>query len=187
MIEAQYPGEYVATGDELDVIRRHIHLMRAMNRPVNILLTGDAGIAKTTLALYLGHLTHTPVYLLNMHGDVRDDQLLGTVTADLGWVDGAVPRAMRSGAILALEEVNMARPDTLAVLHGVLADTRFIELTDCPDPALRLVRAHPDFIVVGTMNEGAGFSGVKAMNTAFRSRWSLVLRLTELPADKLAA
>lgn len=185
-VESHNPGEYVPTGDELEVILGHITLMRALGRPVNILLKGAPSTAKTTLAYYVGQMLNTPVFSVSCHYDVTGDQLLGINSAD-GWMDGAAPAAMRRGFILNLEEVNTARPGTLVQLNSVLADTRFIELPDCPDPALRAVKADPRFIVFATMNEGDEFLAAKPMDPALRSRWSLVLTIEELHGDKLKA
>ena len=185
-VESHNPGEYVPTGNELEIIMGHIALMRALGRPINILLKGAPGTAKTTLAHYLGYLLNTPVLSVSCHYDVTGDQLLGINSAD-GWQDGAAPAAMRRGFILNLEEVNTARPGALVQLNSVLADTRFIELPDCPDPALRYVKADPRFIVIATMNEGAEFLAAKPMDPALRSRWSLVLTIEELHGEQLKA
>ena len=185
-VESHNPGEYVPTGNELEIIMGHIALMRALGRPVNILLKGAPSTAKSTLVEYIGQMMNVPALSVSCHYDVTGDQLLGINSAD-GWVDGAAPAAMRRGFILNLEEVNTARPGTLVQLNSVLADTRFIELPDCPDPALRYVKADPRFIVFATMNEGDEFLAAKPMDPALRSRWSLVLTIEELHGDKLKA
>ena len=92
------------------------------------------------------------------------------------WQDGALVRAMRTGALLLLNEYDLADPSQMSALNGVLEDGKiFLESHGC-----EVVEAQQGFCVVVTANtNGAGdntgrYIGCGELNQAQLDRFLFV-------------
>lgn len=89
-------------------------------------------------------------------------------------------RALREGAWVVLDELNLAPSDVLEALNRLLDDNRELYV-----PELReVVRPHPHFMLFATQNPPGLYGGRKVLSRAFRNRF-VELFFDDLPADDL--
>jgi nitric oxide reductase NorQ protein len=87
--------------------------------------------------------------------------------------------AMENGDWVVLDEINMARPEVVSVLHQVLDHRRALTIKEHNNEE---VKAHPDFRVFGTMNPE--YAGTAELNYAFRRRFELIISMNYLSPAK---
>ncbi|UDI78295.1 MoxR family ATPase [Staphylococcus taiwanensis] len=152
----------------------------------NILLKGPTGSGKTKLAETLSQTVNTPMHQVNCSVDLDAESLLGFKTIktneqgqqEIVFIDGPVIKAMREGHILYIDEINMAKPETLPILNGVLDYRR--QLTN-PFTG-EVVKAAPGFNVIAAINEG--YVGTLPMNEALKNRF-VVIQVDYIDGDIL--
>jgi len=148
----------------------------------SVILTGGAGVGKTTHITQLAHRINQPMLRINFNGETRMSDLVGKVHVVAGetrWLDGILPMAMRRGWWLLLDELDFAEPAVLSLLHPVLEDESVLVLKENSG---EIIRPHPNFRVfatansIGAMGDKAGdYSGTNTMNEAFIDRWQVML------------
>ncbi|MDU4968116.1 MAG: AAA family ATPase, partial [Staphylococcus epidermidis] len=89
-----------------------------------------------------------------------------------------VIKAMKEGHILYIDEINMAKPETLPILNGVLDYRR--QLTN-PYTG-EVIKAAPGFNVIAAINEG--YVGTLPMNEALKNRF-IVIEVDYIDGDIL--
>lgn len=142
----------------------------------NLLLKGPTGSGKTKLAETLSDALQKPMYQVNCSVDLDAESLLGFKTIqtndsgqqEIVFIDGPVIKAMKEGHILYIDEINMAKPETLPVLNGVLDYRR--KLTN-PFTG-EVINAAPGFNVIAAINEG--YIGTLPMNEALKNRFVVI-------------
>ena len=152
----------------------------------NILLKGPTGSGKTKLAETLSAAVNTPMHQVNCSVDLDAESLLGFKTIktneqgqqEIVFIDGPVIKAMREGHILYIDEINMAKPETLQILNGVLDYRR--QLTN-PFTG-EVIKAAPGFNVIAAINEG--YVGTLPMNEALKNRF-VVIQVDYIDGDIL--
>ncbi|WP_238988239.1 ATP-binding protein [Filibacter tadaridae] len=137
-----------------------------------ILLKGPSGSGKTRLAQSISHYFEQPMQSINCSVDLDAESLLGfkTIISNHGetvieFVEGPVVQAMKKGHILYIDEINMARPETLPILHSVLDHRRMLTNPFTGE----VIYAHEDFTVISAINEG--YVGTSPMNEALKNRF----------------
>lgn len=137
-----------------------------------VLLKGPSGSGKTKLAQSISHFFNQPMHSVNCSVDLDAESLLGfkTINANSGqsiieFVEGPVVQAMKKGHILYIDEINMAKPETLPILHSVLDHRRMLTNPFTSE----VIHAHPNFTVVAAINEG--YVGTSPMNEALKNRF----------------
>lgn len=137
-----------------------------------ILLKGPSGAGKTKLAQSVSHFFQQPMQSINCSVDLDAESLLGfkTITQQEGqsvieFVEGPVVKAMKYGHILYIDEINMAKPETLPILHSVLDHRRILTNPFTGE----VIRAHKNFNVISAINEG--YVGTSPMNEALKNRF----------------
>ncbi len=111
---------YLATGKEIELCE-HAHRCQ-----LPLMLKGPTGCGKTRFVEHMAARLDRSLVTVSCNEDTSATDLLGRhllVGGDTVWVDGPVTRAVRSGAILYLDEVAEARADAIVVIHS-LADHR---------------------------------------------------------------
>lgn len=160
-------GGYVPPGPHLweDVLTSVV-----IRRPV--LLKGPTGSGKTKLAESVSAFFAQPMHQVNCSVDLDAEALLGFKTiiqqegqTVIDFVDGPVITAMKKGHILYIDEINMAKPETLPILHSVLDYRRMLTNPFTGE----VIRAHPNFSVLAAINEG--YVGTVPMNEALKNRF----------------
>lgn len=137
-----------------------------------ILLKGPSGSGKTKLAQSISQYFQQPMHSVNCSVDLDAESLLGFKTivqkdghSEIEFIEGPVIQAMKQGHILYIDEINMAKPETLPILHSVLDHRRMLTNPYTGE----VIQAHEDFTVVAAINEG--YVGTSAMNEALKNRF----------------
>ncbi|WP_060210437.1 AAA family ATPase [Sporosarcina koreensis] len=150
-----------------------------------VLLKGPSGSGKTKLAQSISHFFNQPMHSVNCSVDLDAESLLGfkTINATSGqsiieFVEGPVVQAMKKGHILYIDEINMAKPETLPILHSVLDHRRMLTNPFTGE----VIHAHPDFTVIAAINEG--YVGTSPMNEALKNRF-ISFSIPYLTGDQL--
>jgi len=153
-------------------------LSTAINRRQNILLVGETGVGKTHCIRWLACQMKLPYCRVNLNGSTTVEDLVGQWIPNNGkfvWSDGVLIRFMRYGGIFVCDEINAANPEILFVLNSLLDDERRIVLVQKDG---EVVRAHPDFVFVATMNPST-YEGTKILNLGLKDRFDVVLEFKE--------
>ncbi|SIS96300.1 ATP-binding protein [Alicyclobacillus vulcanalis] len=152
----------------------------------HVLLRGPTGSGKTRLAETLAERLELDMESVNCSVDLDMEALLGYRTLGLAegktvveYVEGPVVRAMRLGRMLYIDELNVARPEVLPILHGALDHRRRLTNPLTAD----VIVAHPNFCVVAAMNEG--YAGTSPLNEALLNRF-VVFDVPYVQGDALA-
>lgn len=137
-----------------------------------ILLKGPTGAGKTKLAESISAEFSQPMQSINCSVDLDAEALLGFKTlvqrdgsSAIEFVEGPVVTAMKQGHFLYIDEINMAKPETLPILHSVLDHRRMMTNPFTGE----VIQAHPDFGVIAAINEG--YIGTAPMNEALKNRF----------------
>ena len=156
-----------------------IHIIRdaiiALSIGKNVLLKGPTGSGKTKLAETISYMFQQPMYSINCSVDLDAEALLGYKTIQehdgkmkIEFVAGPVINAMKKGYLLYIDEINMAKPETLPILNGVLDYRKMIT-----NPfTAEVVRAENGFGVIAAINEG--YVGTVPLNEALKNRFVVI-------------
>lgn len=141
----------------------------------NILLKGPTGSGKTKLAETLSAVFHQPMHSINCSVDLDAEALVGykTITNENGrsaieFVPGPVTKAMKKGHFLYIDEINMAKPETLPILNGVLDYRKRMANPFTGE----IVQAKEGFGVIAAINEG--YVGTVPLNEALKNRFVII-------------
>lgn len=155
-----------------------------------VLLTGHTGTGKTSLIQQFAAKINQPAIRVNLNGQTTVSDFVGFWMAKDGemvWVDGSLPKAMRAGYWLILDEIDFAEAEILAVLNSVLEPNGALTLKE---RGHEMIAPHPDFRLFATANTvgcmleyRSLYQGTNILNEAFLDRWR-VYHVTYLPADK---
>jgi hypothetical protein len=167
------------------------HLALAVLRREPALLEGATSTSKTSAVQYLGAALGQPVVRVNLNAQTDTSELLGRYLPDPSatgraawrWVDGRVVRAMRDGAWLVLDELNLAEPAILERLNPLVEADPSLVLTEHDGECFGRhgTPIHPNFRVFATMNP-ASYGGRTALSPAFRDRF-LAFRQVPSPSE----
>jgi MoxR-like ATPase len=170
-------AHYTLDGPTLSLLR---FLGRAVHLGHPCLLEGDTASSKTSAVQYLASLLGQPVVRLNLNGQTDTSELVGRYVPDdrpgggtWRFAEGLVPRAMREGWWLLLDEVNLAEPAVLERLNPVLERVPSLVLTEGDGTRIGVggeVPLHPGFRVFATMNP-AETQGRSVLSPAWRDRF----------------
>jgi nitric oxide reductase NorQ protein len=154
---------YRPIGDEVPLFEM------AAAEKLPILLKGPTGCGKSRLVEHMAARLGRPLITVSCHDDTSAVDLLGRWLVKGGetvWEDGPVTRAVRSGALLYLDEIAEARPDTIVVIHP-LTDHRRQLFVDRHD---EVISAAPGFMLVVSYNPGYQ-RGLKELKPSTRQRF----------------
>lgn len=151
----------------------------------NLLLKGPTGSGKTKFAETLSHLFNQPMYSVNCSVDLDAESLMGFKTLTyqdhrqmIDFVPGPVTNAMKHGTFLYIDEINMAKPETLPLINGVLDYRRTVTNPFTNE----MITAQESFNVIAAINEG--YIGTVPLNEALKNRF-IVIDVPYLQGDQL--
>ena len=180
---------YVAQNGEVEQLKALIHAR------LNALLTGPTGCGKTHLAQYVTNELGWNFISVQGGAGATFERIIAkdtlevkegaTITvrpsAETPQTWSVLPKAMSTPkTVLYLDEPNAIPNEVLFYLFSAMDHRRTITFDDGTS-----LTAHPDFVVVGAMNEGTGYSGTNLLNHAFRER-AEVIDMRYLPEEREA-
>ncbi|WP_106494551.1 AAA family ATPase [Lentibacillus sp. Marseille-P4043] len=162
-----------------------IDAISALSMGKNILLKGPTGAGKTKFAETLSNLFQQPMYSINCSVDLDAESLMGFKTLGyennkqmIEFVPGPVTSAMNHGTFLYIDEINMAKPETLPLLNGVLDYRRTVTNPFTNE----IMTAEAGFNVIAAINEG--YVGTVPLNEALKNRF-IVIDVPYLEGEQL--
>lgn len=136
----------------------------------NLLLVGPKATGKNVLAEGLAAAFGRPEWNVSFYVNTDAGALIGADTFADGRVTlrkGPILLCAENGGFGVLDEINMAKNESLAVLHAVLDFRRMIDV-----PGYGLVRLDEATRFIGTMNYG--YAGTRELNEALASRFMII-------------
>lgn len=147
--------------------------LASMMRDQPLSLKGEAGTGKTTLVETISSLLNLPLFSINGSLESNKATLVGEKDiSDKGRLitkDGQMTKAMKWGGILYIDEINMMRPDVLAIVNAATDHRK----TFFNDVSKETIIGHKDYRFVSAMN--VGYAGVKKMNEATMDRTASIM------------
>lgn len=157
------PPFYLAAGREIDLFEL------AHRSQLPLMLKGPTGCGKTRFIEHMAARLGKELVTVACNEDTSATDLLGRhllVGGDTVWTDGPVTRAVRSGAILYLDEIAEARADAIVVIHSLTDHRREVFL----DRTGETLKAPDDFMLVVSYNPGYQRS-LREMKPSTRQRF----------------
>lgn len=136
----------------------------------NILLVGPKATGKNVLAENLSAVFHRPEWNISFYLNTDAASLIGADTFKDGKVSfrhGPISQCATQGGFGILDEINMAKNESLAVLHATLDFRRIIDV-----PGYDRIQLSPCTRFIATMNYG--YAGTRELNEALASRFMVI-------------
>ena len=136
----------------------------------NLLLVGPKATGKNVFAENLSAVFGRPEWDVSFYLNTDAASLIGTDTFKNGEVSfrkGPITACAEAGGFGVLDEINMAKNESLAVLHATLDFRRIIEV-----PGYSRIRLAPATRFIATMNYG--YAGTRELNEALASRFMVI-------------
>ncbi|MEX2162881.1 MAG: CbbQ/NirQ/NorQ C-terminal domain-containing protein [Sulfuricaulis sp.] len=125
----------------------------AFRQQLPVLLKGPTGCGKSRFMQHMAWRLKRPLITVSCHDDLTATDLIGRylITAnETVWVDGPMARAVRTSAMLYLDEIVEARKDTTVVIHPLADDRRVLPIEKTGE----LLTAGPRFCLTLSYNPG---------------------------------
>ena len=136
----------------------------------NLLLVGPKATGKNVLAENLAAVFARPEWDISFYLNTDASTLIGADTFRAGNVcfrEGPVYKCAKHGGFGILDEINMAKNESMAVLHAVLDYRRIIDV-----PGYDRITLAPSTRFIATMNYG--YAGTRELNEALASRFMVI-------------
>lgn len=136
----------------------------------NLLLVGPKATGKNVLAENLAAAFGRPEWDVSFYLNTDAASLIGTDTFKNGEVSlrhGPIYQCAQFGGFGILDEINMAKNESLAVLHAALDFRRIIDV-----PGYERISLAPCTRFIATMNYG--YAGTREINEALASRFMVI-------------
>lgn len=156
----------------------------AVRHGIPCMLEGETATAKTTAILWLAMQARQNAIRVNLSGHTDTGELVGRFIPSTksgenrpAWefAEGYIPRALREGWWVILDEVNLAEPQVLERLNPVLELPPTLVLTEHDGRRFGIggdVPISGNFRLFGTMNPSE-YAGRATLSPAFRDRWGI--------------
>lgn len=147
----------------------------------NLLLVSPKATGKNVLAENLAAAFNRPSWDISFHINTDSAALIGTDTFENGQVvhrHGPIYECASNGGFGILDEINMAKNESIAVLHAVLDFRRIIDV-----PGYDKITLDGMTRFIATMNYG--YAGTRELNEALASRF-MVIRMPSISPQNLS-
>jgi cobaltochelatase CobS len=142
-----------------------------------VLFSGPTGSGKSTVVMQFFSRLNWPLYRVNMDGDITRADFVGQWTLkgeEMEFIYGALPRAMKSGTPLLIDEWDMGNPSVMEVLKAVLeGNPLFITETG---ETIKPAKGFMIFATANTLGQGDEtglYNGVQPQNYAQLDRFDV--------------
>ena len=155
---------YLETGKE-EAVFTH-----AFRNRIPVLLKGPTGTGKSRFVEYMAAVLNRPLITVSCHEETSSTDLTGRFIvkgAETVWIDGPLATAVKTGAILYLDEIAEARPDVIVAIHPLTDHRRELYI----DKLGETLRAGDDFMIVASFNPGYQ-RGYKELKPSTRQRFA---------------
>ena len=163
-------------------VAREIEVFQqSYNNKIPFLLKGPTGTGKSRFIEYMAHQLDKQLITVSCHEETSSTDLIGRYIikgAETIWLDGPLTTALKTGAILYLDEIAEARPDVIVAIHSLTDHRRELFI----DKLGKTVKAHKDFMLVASFNPGYQ-RGFKELKPSTRQRFISIS--FEYPESKL--
>ncbi len=179
--EIQQKDDIIGREDEL----KKIILAHSVRK--NILIEGEVGVGKTTLAQAVASYFDSQFYRIDCSEETLTHNLIGFFDPPLviskgyieeSYVYGPLPLAMINGGCLFINEINRMPESTQNLLLTSL-DERITEI-----PKLKTIKAKESFFVIATLNPSAHV-GVTALGEALKDRFIWIYLDYQSPEEEV--
>lgn len=146
----------------------------------NLLLVGPKATGKNVLAENLAAVFGRPRWDISFYLNTDAASLIGTDTFKNGEVSlrrGPIFQCAEEGGFGVLDEINMAKNESLSVLHATLDFRRIIDV-----PGYDRISLAPSTRFIATMNYG--YAGTREINEALASRF-MVINMPMISSENL--
>ncbi|MDW5298542.1 MAG: MoxR family ATPase [Sedimentibacter sp.] len=136
----------------------------------NLLLVGSKATGKNVLSENLAAAFGRPSWDVSFHVNTDSSSLIGTDTFENGQVvlrHGPIYECAKWGGFGILDEINMAKNDSIAVLHATLDYRKIIDV-----PGYDKIKVDEAGRFIATMNYG--YAGTRELNEALTSRFMVI-------------
>lgn len=136
----------------------------------NLLLVGPKATGKNVLAENMAFALQRPSWDISFHLNIDSSYLIGTDTLKEGQVvfrRGPIYECAVRGGFGILDEINMAKNESVALLHATLDYRRIIDV-----PGYDRIVLHDATRFIATMN--LGYAGTRDLNEALASRFMVI-------------
>lgn len=154
--------------------------LTALLEGYHLLLTGPKATGKNVLCDNLSLAFNRPQWNMSFHVNVDSNILIGSDTFKDGEVrfrPGPMYLTAKEGGFGILDEINMAKNDSISVIHSSLDYRRVIDV-----PGYNRLPLHEAARFIGTMNYG--YAGTRELNEALLSRF-LIIDMPPISKDHL--
>jgi len=169
----KYYERTLCNGDKDIATLIKIYQARPRGYPQHVLLQGPTGSGKTHALKVVAKELGIPLVRINMNRSITVEDFVGQFVPEenggFRWQDGIVPRLMKYGGLLIIDEINAAPPEILFVLQSVL-DFREMTLTQKDG---EVIKACSDFWVVACMNPD--YYGTEKLNESLKDKFGIIL------------
>lgn len=146
----------------------------------NLLLVGPKASGKNVFAENLAAAFKRPSWDISFHVNIDSSSLIGTDTFKNGQVvfrRGPIYECAKLGGFGILDEINMARNESIALLHATLDFRRIIDV-----PGYDKIPLEDATRFIATMNYG--YAGTRELNEALVSRF-MVIQMPTISSNNL--
>lgn len=157
---------YQSIGKEIEVFEH------SYKQKLPFLLKGPTGTGKSRFIEFMAYSLSKELITVSCHEETSSTDLIGRYIikgAETIWLDGPLTIAVKTGAILYLDEIAEARPDVIVAIHSLTDHRRELFI----DKLGKTVKAHKDFMLVASFNPGYQ-KGFKELKPSTRQRFIAV-------------
>jgi len=142
---------------------------QAYKNKIPVLLKGPTGTGKTRFVEFMTHNLNQELITISCHEETSSTDLIGRYIikgTETVWIDGPLTKAVKTGAIIYLDEIAEARPDVIVAIHSLTDHRKELYI----DKLGETIKAHPNFMLVASFNPGYQ-KGFKELKPSTRQRF----------------